>query len=476
MKNRPTSPIRLTPCEDAPCVERLDALVVTAEPLWPMDHDTALVAGKVARALERHGLRVAATSLRPSANDAQAWLSALLVRWPEADGAAVRRFFEAWGGLGKDMRFAALARLGIKPTELAGMVPLVEAYQPRLVIAVGAAGPAMLACVKAASPITPTLWLGPEHEGLRALSQMLDASPRHWLSLAGEGLSFALNAVPFAGRANCVAAPNRLGAWALAGTGAARRSMVTPRGINLRRYCPAAEPIRPRTAVTWAPSLADPAVAQSLCRFAKNVWPRLIDCFPDARWRIIGPDAPASLRALEAIEGIKLVGPLADVRTYARRCRLALWPGRSLVGNGKVMLEGMALGVPTIASRLAGAQIGMGLRRGRNATQDAPALTCLGRRQWFEAIALLWTEPDVAKRLGENARVWAVAHANWQTNTVGLASWLEELAQGGDTHQPQGADDLPISLPEDQSRDTFSPIATTSESHQAVESPRRRAA
>jgi len=145
----------------------------------------------------------------------------------------------------------------------------------------------------------------------------------------------------------------------------------------------------------------------------------------------VGPSPNWLVRDLEAIDGIKIVAQVADLRTYAQRCRVALWPGRSLPAQGKPVLQAMAMGMPCVTSLLAARQLGVPLRSRRT---TGPLAACVGRQAWFERIAQLWTVPDAASAMGAAARNWAVDHADWQRNTDALDALIEH-AKRHDRHE-----------------------------------------
>ncbi len=400
----------------------LDVLVVSTEALWPLDRDDRGIGCRVARELNHRGLRVGVASVAPTPRNAQAWLSAMLLRWPEADGEQTRRFLAGWAGPGKDLRHLIARRQGLKPIQLAGLVALLDRYTPKLVIGLGQSAPALLAGVKSAHPETHTVWLGPDCPSVSAARQLLDIRRRRLPGAAWHALGKTLETAVFARRVDRVLGYTPADALGLRLLTLTPRGGTLRRGLNLKRYFPATEPIRPCTAVTWAADLSDPALADAMVRFARAVWPRLLEHFPNARWRIIGPHAPAALKALEKIDGIKLVGPLADVRQYARRCRVALFPTRQLQGGGKAMAEALALGVPTVAGWAAARALGV--KAGPRPTARSPMLACGTSRQWFEAVARLWTDPACAQTLSHHARAWVTEHADASMLSQQLAALL----------------------------------------------------
>lgn len=425
---RPYSPLNHETKASAASRRRLDALLLSVDPLWPLDQTHAAVGCRVVRALARRGRRVAMASVKPTPHAAQSWVTEKMLGWPQASTDQVRRLLAHWSGLGKDARFLAAGRLGLRPATLAGVLTLIDKHQPRVVMAAGPGAPALLSAVRAADRDVHTVWLGHDHATTARLLEVIDTPWRHKPRAAARMLSQTAAALPFARSIDHVAAAGRIDAALLAGASLTPCTLRVPHGINLTRFAPDPEqPIRPATAVTFAPDLADPRVVRSIEQFARKVWPKLLSYFPEARWHIVGPGAPPRLRKLEAIDGIKVVGPAKDLRVYAQRCRIALWPGRSLPADGKPLRQAMAMGIPCVTSLTAARALGV--RSAHAKHSGCPLAACVGRRNWFERIAELWTQPEAAAAAGKAARAWVMAHADWQSNTAGLDGLIDLIKQ-----------------------------------------------
>ena len=64
---------------------QLDVLLVSELPLWPLDRGYCVHGVNMLRSLKAMGLRVAATTLRPSEQTMPGWLSERMLDWPMAD-------------------------------------------------------------------------------------------------------------------------------------------------------------------------------------------------------------------------------------------------------------------------------------------------------------------------------------------------------------------------------------------------------
>lgn len=88
---------------------------------------------------------------------------------------------------------------------------------------------------------------------------------------------------------------------------------------------------------------------------AREVWPRVRQAVPDARWHIIGADPPASVRALNSQGGIVVEGFVEDLTPLLRRARACIIP--LFIGGGIriKILDMLSIGLPCVATPI-GAQ------------------------------------------------------------------------------------------------------------------------
>lgn len=97
--------------------------------------------------------------------------------------------------------------------------------------------------------------------------------------------------------------------------------------------------------------------------FLSNVWRRL-PRRADLRLRVVGADAPPSLRRLAAQPGVEMLGWVSDLRACWETATLSIAPIRVGAGTRIKLLESALHGVPIISTTL-GAE-GLGLKSGRD--------------------------------------------------------------------------------------------------------------
>lgn len=84
--------------------------------------------------------------------------------------------------------------------------------------------------------------------------------------------------------------------------------------------------------------------------FAKDVFPKLRQLFPDVRFAIVGARPTAEVRRLGEREGVLVTGTVPDVRPYLEHAVAAVAPLRIARGVQNKVLEGMAMGLPVVAT------------------------------------------------------------------------------------------------------------------------------
>ena len=208
-------------------------------------------------------------------------------------------------------------------------------------------------------------------------------------------------------------------------------AVVLPNGVDLRRFTPAsaAERAALRKELGWAEGFAllstsrlanDKGVADMLADFLR-VWAESARGRP-ARLYIAGtgPDE-AALKDLAQRLGaqVEFLGPRQDLERLYRAADVFLLPSRT-EGMSNSLLEAMASGLPVLATKVSGTD---GLVRDNEQGllyypgDEAGLRAALGR---------LFTEPALAERLGQSARMRA---GQFSLNKT-VDKWLELYGSG----------------------------------------------
>lgn len=84
--------------------------------------------------------------------------------------------------------------------------------------------------------------------------------------------------------------------------------------------------------------------------FAQDIFPLVRQKFSRSVFEVVGRRPPKSVRCLDQIEGVRVVGEVDDVRAYLVRADVSVAPMRIARGVQNKVLEAMAVGVPVVAT------------------------------------------------------------------------------------------------------------------------------
>jgi glycosyltransferase involved in cell wall biosynthesis len=156
--------------------------------------------------------------------------------------------------------------------------------------------------------------------------------------------------------------------------------------------------------------------------FARNIWPRIAEANPKARFKIIGASPP---RALQALAGprIELTGFVPDLRPHLAGAAVVVVPLRLGGGTRLKIVEAMAMGKAIVSTSL-GAE-GIEAIAGRDLLiADEPAA-------FADAVIRLLAEPGLNERIGRSARQLAVDRYAWRSAADALDRFYHQLLDAG---------------------------------------------
>ncbi|HLJ95933.1 MAG TPA: glycosyltransferase family 4 protein [Gemmataceae bacterium] len=136
--------------------------------------------------------------------------------------------------------------------------------------------------------------------------------------------------------------------------------------------------------------------------FVQEVWPRIRHARPQAIFRIVGRNPARSVRRLERVDGVEVVGTVPDVRPHLAEAAVVVVP--LLVGGGTriKIFEALAMGKALVSTRI-GAE-GLPVQSGEHLLlADSPA-------DFAEAVIQLLKDPERRGRLGQAASRLVTAH------------------------------------------------------------------
>lgn len=148
-----------------------------------------------------------------------------------------------------------------------------------------------------------------------------------------------------------------------------------------------------------------------------ELWPRVIERFPEARLSIAGSGAPEWLR--NRAKNINFLGRIDDAEAFMRRMSVIIAPLFAGGGMRIKVLEAMALAKPVVATTL-----GAG---GIDITSGNDILIADDVAKFSGSVVRLLREPDTAKRIGNAARSTVRERYNNDNLARGLLQFYESL-------------------------------------------------
>ncbi len=147
------------------------------------------------------------------------------------------------------------------------------------------------------------------------------------------------------------------------------------------------------------------ANVESLAWFCREVWPRVVSDKPDAVFAIVGKNPSPAVKQLALLRGVRLVGPVPDVRPYIAESRFSIAPLQIARGIQNKVLEAMAMGKPVVASPQALEGIALAVNH--------DAISSASPAEWTSAIQSLFKQSNLASSVGIAARRFVTAHCGW---------------------------------------------------------------
>jgi polysaccharide biosynthesis protein PslH len=198
------------------------------------------------------------------------------------------------------------------------------------------------------------------------------------------------------------------------------RTAVVPNGVDIEGFCPRPDVApAPRTLLFFGAMNYYPNTDAALF-FANSVMPLVRLKYPDARLRIVGDAGGTPVRDLTE-HGVEVVGFVDDVREEIARAAVVVAPLRIGGGTRLKILEAMSMAKPIVATNI-GAE-GIDVAHGRDILlADEPD-------DLAAAVSRLFDDPQLAARMGAQARDTAVGFYSWEASAAKLEQLIETLKQ-----------------------------------------------
>lgn len=199
------------------------------------------------------------------------------------------------------------------------------------------------------------------------------------------------------------------------------RTAVIPNAADVEYYQPRPSDPPPdgRTVVFFGLLSYVPNI-DGVAYFIQEIWPRIAEANPDARFKVIGGNPHPSLLAM-AGPRIEFTGFVPDLRPHLAAASVVVVPLRLGGGTRLKIVEAMAMGKAIVSTTL-GAE-GIDTRPPRDLLlEDDPAA-------FAAAVNGLLADPDRATRIGQAARQLAVERYSWKGAASELESFYRQILE-----------------------------------------------
>lgn len=211
---------------------------------------------------------------------------------------------------------------------------------------------------------------------------------------------------------------------ALKWAGGFKRVSLIPNGVDTEFFNPRPERESEKPSICfWGRMDFEPNI-EAMIWFCSQVWPVLLNDFPDAVLTIVGANPTTAVKDLGTIRNVIVTGEVEDIRPFAWCSQVVVMPIRIGAGIKNKLLEACAMGKSIVTSQTAVS----GLE-----TKDessAPWIIARKRNDWVNAIERLWTNPEVRLRLGYSARDYVGRHHSWREAANRLAGFINKIKCG----------------------------------------------
>ncbi|XAM01466.1 TIGR03087 family PEP-CTERM/XrtA system glycosyltransferase [Phycisphaeraceae bacterium D3-23] len=190
---------------------------------------------------------------------------------------------------------------------------------------------------------------------------------------------------------------------------------VAGNGVDLNYFKPAPPCNRPVCVFTGVMSYRPNIEAVNW--FARMVFPQVRAKVSGARFVVVGKDPSASVRALNRLPGVRVVGAVPDVRPYLHNAAVSVAPMRIAPGVQNKVLEAMACGRPVVCTPQAA--------RGIDATPGEHLLTAHGADEFCDTVTQLLRDPGRAARVAAAARARVETAYTWHRALAPLVALID---------------------------------------------------
>jgi sugar transferase (PEP-CTERM/EpsH1 system associated) len=186
------------------------------------------------------------------------------------------------------------------------------------------------------------------------------------------------------------------------------RIVVVENGVDTDYFSgTAASTLTPtRSRIVFVGSMDYYPNTEAVVLFARHIWPRIRERFPEWHFTIVGSNPGPAVIELRSERNVEVTGTVPDIRPYYGDAVAAVVPLRTGGGTRLKILEAMAAGVPVVSSTL-GAE-------GLEVTPGRDLLIADDAEDWLLALASLCQQPSRWSELAAAGRALVLARYDWQ--------------------------------------------------------------
>lgn len=199
-----------------------------------------------------------------------------------------------------------------------------------------------------------------------------------------------------------------------------RRIDVVPNGVDADRFRPQPGVMPDSDTLVFVGAMSYPPNIAAVRHFCTDVLPLVRRSRPQLRVDIVGRDPARAVRELTAIDGVSVIGEVAEVLPYLARAAVFVAPMISGSGIKNKVLEAMAAGRPVVATALA--------VEGIPVTSGTEVIIADGVTNMAAAIERLLASPPEREALGRAARAFVESRYTWDACASAYDRLYAELA------------------------------------------------
>ncbi len=198
------------------------------------------------------------------------------------------------------------------------------------------------------------------------------------------------------------------------------RAELIPYGTDTEYFHPVAAEKRPASLVFHGHLGYTPNV-EAVVEFARDIFPRIRAQAPEATFHMVGADPAPEVRALTAIDGVRLSANLPDIRPSVCAASIYVCAIRHGAGLKSKVLEAMAMRMPIVAYH-PGSTVGIACENGKHLL--APETP----EAFARDVLRLLRDPARAERLAGAARQLVEQQYSWESRATAYEALYQQLA------------------------------------------------